>query len=53
METNVLYIDEFRRERWLQRLEAARAAGESVLVFGVEQPVLAEVIPFPTPDGAA
>ena len=46
----LIYIDEFRRERWLLKLQVARETGE-IAVFGAIQPDLADVIPFPTPDG--
>lgn len=55
---NVIYIDEFRRERWLLKLEIARDMG-GVAVFNAENPdgEVADVIPFPgkegDPDGAA
>jgi hypothetical protein len=55
--SEVIYIDEFRRDRWLLKLQVARETGE-VAVFGAIQPKLADVIPFPVqpeaePDGAA
>lgn len=45
---NVVYIDEFKRERWLARLDASRKVGEvavgNVTVIYSEP---AQVIPFP------
>ena len=45
-EDNVVYIDEFRRERWLLKLRLARETGE-IAVFHSQQDGLATVIPFP------
>lgn len=55
--SEVIYLDEYRRERWLLKLQVARETGE-IAVFGAIQPKLADVIPFPVraevePDGAA
>lgn len=44
----LIYIDEYRRERWLLRLEVARAAG-AVMVFNADLGADATVIPFPVP----
>lgn len=51
---NVLYLDDYRREKFMTKLRAARESGE-VAVFGALNEGLAEVIEFPqyTPDGAA
>lgn len=55
---NVVYIDEYNRERWLLNLRVARATGE-VAVFNAhraERPDLANVLIFPDrpePDGVA
>lgn len=53
---NVVYIDEYQRERWLLKLEVAREAG-SVAVFNADLGQDAQVIQFPehhdVPDGAA
>ena len=43
---NVIYIDEFRRERWLLKLHLARETGE-IAVFGSLHDQDATVIPFP------
>lgn len=57
-EDNVTYIDEFRRERWLLKLEVARQTG-SIAVFNADLGQDAKVIPFPRqedgpdPEGAA
>lgn len=44
--SEVTYIDEFRRERWLLKLQVARESGE-VAVFGAMRPADAQVIQFP------
>lgn len=46
---NVTYIDEHRRERWLQRLETARQTGQ-IAVFNADLGRDAKVLPFPTPE---
>ena len=45
--TEVTYIDEFRRERWLLKLQVARETG-AVAVFGAIQAEDAKIIQFPT-----
>jgi hypothetical protein len=55
--TNVVYLDESRKARWLKQVEDARRLG-GVATFNFEYDDLADVIPFPrkpddTPDGAA
>lgn len=55
--TNVLYLDEFRREKWLTNLRRAREIGQ-VLLFNQENATDAQVLSFPVrvegePDGAA
>lgn len=53
---NVLYLDEYRRAKWMVELKRARDAG-GIAVFGAMHDELATVIPFPvqegTPDDAA
>lgn len=45
---NVVYIDEFKRERWLARLNQARKIGEVTIGnVTVLYSAPAEVIPFP------
>lgn len=47
----LVYIDEYRRERWLLKLEAARSMG-AVAVFNADLGQDAAVLPFPEqPDG--
>lgn len=45
---NVVYIDEFKRERWLLKLRLAREVGQHTLSSEVD---LSNLIIFPTPDG--
>lgn len=45
----LVYIDEWRRERWLLKLAIARETGE-VAVFGALQPEDAQIIEFPAQD---
>lgn len=48
IDDNVVYIDEFKRERWLARLQASRKVGEVVMnnvTVIYSEP--AQVIPFP------
>lgn len=53
---NVVYIDEYQRDRWLLKLQVAREAG-GVAVFNADLGQDAQIIQFPTqediPDGAA
>ena len=55
--TNIVYLDEHRKFRWLRVLEEARQIG-AVATFNFEYAEPATVLPFPipeqrTPDGAA
>lgn len=54
--TNVVYMDEYRRARWLAELKRAREIG-GVAIFNREYPQPAEIVQFPAqedlPDGAA
>lgn len=55
--TNVAYMDEYRRAKWMSELNRARKAG-GVATFGAMHDDPAEVIPFPRkpddePDPAA
>lgn len=47
IDDNVVYIDEFNRERWLLKLRIARESGRVAVFNGVQQHD-AEIIPFPT-----
>ena len=46
---NVVYIDEFNRERWLLKLRVARETGR-VAVFNQHRSQDAQIIPFRRPD---
>ncbi len=57
--TNVVYMDEARKARWLRQLDDARDIG-GVATFNFEYSDPAKIIPFPRteeqpepPDGAA
>lgn len=54
--TNVVYLDEYRRAKWLTDLKRTRTIG-GIAIFNQEYAVPAEVIAFPSaegePDGAA
>lgn len=44
----LIYIDEYRRERWLLKLEVARQSG-AIAVFNADLGQDAQVLPFPEP----
>lgn len=44
---NVIYIDEFKRDRWLLRLRVAREMGQVILDKGKPVTGEAQIIPFP------
>lgn len=48
-EENVLYIDEYRKAKWLAELKRARRTGQMAL-FGAELTDPGQLILFPTPE---